>query len=136
MHRGPVINIFLHNLCITNPLNDPKSPKKGENRDISKIAIKSRDCTARVSNFPMFLRFKYILRINQSCGRNFPRNLCAEGGKVLNYPACHIMSAAIAIAIKFKKNKIISKNCTVYISSKFNSVSLNQIKSHLMQSSS
>ena len=60
--------------------------KKGKHRDISKIAIKSRDFTARVSNFPKFLRFRYILRIVQSFGRSFPKNLCVEGGKVLNYP--------------------------------------------------
>ena len=37
--RGPVINIFFYYLCIINPQNDPKSLKKGENRDIYKIAI-------------------------------------------------------------------------------------------------
>ena len=82
----PVVNIFLHNLCMIYPKNDPKSPKKGKNKDFSKMAIKSRDFTANVSNFPKFLRFRYISRINQSLGRSFPRNLCVEGDKVLNYP--------------------------------------------------
>ena len=71
----PVISIFFHNLCIFNTKNDPKSPKKGKNKDFSKIAIKKRDFSAKVSNFPKFLRFKYISRNNQSFGRSFSRNL-------------------------------------------------------------
>ena len=61
-----------------------QNPRK--NKDFSKMAIKIRDLTAKVSNFPTFLRFRYISRLNQSFGRSFPRNLCVEGGKVLNYP--------------------------------------------------
>ena len=47
----PVGNIFLQNLYIINPKNDPKSPKKGKNKDFSEISIKSRDFTAKVASF-------------------------------------------------------------------------------------
>ena len=45
------------------------------------MAIKSRDFTAKVSNFPKFLRFRYI----HCFGRTLIRNLRLQGAKVLNY---------------------------------------------------
>ena len=59
MHMGPVrpvINIFLHDLCIINPQNDPK------NRDISKKPLKSRDFTTRVSKLYKVSSFKIFFK--------------------------------------------------------------------------